>query len=174
MMQYIIRIKILLIFGLISLSKPVFSQEIILLTQTIRGQVVDKESQTTLSGANIVILNTMPLKATITDAYGYFRIENVPVGRNNIQISYLGYKLYTISEIQVTASKEVVLKVQLQEDAFSLDAVTVKAYKDKTGTINSMATISARTFSAEETRRYAGGMDDPARMASAFAGVAVG
>lgn len=173
-MQYIIRIKILLIFGLISLSKPVFSQEIILLTQTIRGQVVDKESQTTLSGANIVILNTMPLKATITDAYGYFRIENVPVGRNNIQISYLGYKLYTISEIQVTASKEVVLKVQLQEDAFSLDAVTVKAYKDKTGTINSMATISARTFSAEETRRYAGGMDDPARMASAFAGVAVG
>ena len=37
-----------------------------------------------------------------------------------------------------------------------------------------MTTISARTFSAEETRRYAGGMDDPARMASAFAGVAVG
>ncbi|MEN8122849.1 MAG: TonB-dependent receptor, partial [Bacteroidota bacterium] len=63
---------------------------------------------------------------------------------------------------------------QLQEDAFLLDAVKVKAYKDKTGTINSMATISARTFSAEETRRYAGGMDDPARMASAFAGVAVG
>jgi len=45
---------------------------------------------------------------------------------------------------------------------------------DKTRTINSLATLSARTFSAEETRRYAGGMNDPARMASAFAGVAVG
>ncbi|MBT6766282.1 MAG: carboxypeptidase-like regulatory domain-containing protein [Prolixibacteraceae bacterium] len=144
------------------------------MTQTIRGQVVDKESQTTLPGANVVILNTVPLKATTTDINGNFRIDNIPVGRHNLQVSYVGYISYLISEMQVTASKEIVLKVQLQEDAFVLDAVTVKAFKDKTGTINSMATISARTFSAEETRRYAGGMDDPARMASAFAGVAVG
>ncbi|MBT6005591.1 MAG: carboxypeptidase-like regulatory domain-containing protein, partial [Prolixibacteraceae bacterium] len=138
------------------------------MTQTIRGQVVDKESQTTLPGANVVILNTVPLKATTTDINGNFRIDNIPVGRHNLQVSYVGYISYLISEMQVTASKEIVLKVQLQEDAFVLDAVTVKAFKDKTGTINSMATISARTFSAEETRRYAGGMDDPARMASAF------
>jgi hypothetical protein len=173
-MQYILRISLLLILGVISLSKPVFSQKTKLLSQTIRGQVVDKESQTTLPGANIVIFNTDPLKATITDSDGNFRIDNVPVGRHNIQVSYIGFKPYIVSEIQVTTSKEVVLKIQLQEDAFLLDAVTVKAYKDKTGTINSMTTISARTFSAEETRRYAGGMDDPARMASAFAGVAVG
>lgn len=173
-MQYIIRINLLLMMGLISYSAPLFSQGTKVLSQTIRGQVVDKESQATLPGANVVILNIEPQKATITDTNGNFRIENVPVGRFNIQVSYIGYKSYIISEMQVTASKEVVLKVQLQEDAFLLDAVTVKAYKDKTGTINSMATISARTFSAEETRRYAGGMDDPARMASAFAGVAVG
>ncbi|NOR75856.1 MAG: TonB-dependent receptor, partial [Draconibacterium sp.] len=173
-MKYIVRINLLLIISLISFSNPVFAQETKVLSQTIRGQVVDKESQTTLPGANVVILNTVPLKATTTDIDGNFRIDNVPVGRHNIQVSYVGYNLYLISEMQVTASKEVVLKVQLQEDAFELDAVTVKAFKDKTGTINSMATISARTFSAEETRRYAGGMDDPARMASAFAGVAVG
>ncbi len=44
----------------------------------------------------------------------------------------------------------------------------VKAYKDKIGTVNSMATISARTFSAEETPHYAGGMDDPERMAGKY------
>lgn len=152
----------------------IFSQETKQLSQTIRGQVVDKESQTSLPGANVVILNTDPLKATITDSNGNFRIDNVPIGRHNIQVSYVGYKSYLISEMQVTASKEVVLNVQLQEDVFSLEAVTIKAYKDKAGTINSMATLSAKTFTAEETRRYAGGMDDPARMASAFAGVAVG
>ena len=173
-MKYITRISFLLIIGLVSFSKPVFSQKIKILSQTIRGQVVDKESQTTLPGANIVILNTVPFKATTTDIDGNFRIDNVSVGRHNIQVSYVGYNSFLISEMQVTASKEVVLKIQLQEDAFVIDAVTVKAFKDKTGTINSMATISARTFSAEETRRYAGGMDDPARMASAFAGVAVG
>ncbi|MBK5196029.1 MAG: TonB-dependent receptor, partial [Proteiniphilum sp.] len=41
--------------------------------------------------------------------------------------------------------------------------------KDKP--VNSMATLSARSFSVEETSRYAGGLDDPARLASAFAGV---
>lgn len=168
------RIGVLLIMGLIFFSNPVFSQAAKVWSQTIRGQVVDKETQTTLPGATVVILNTDPSKATITDIEGNFRIENIPVDRYNIQISYLGYKSYIISEIQVTASKELVLKVQLEEEAFSLETVTVNAYKNKSGTINSMATISARTFSAEETRRYAGGMDDPARMASAFAGVAVG
>ena len=37
-----------------------------------------------------------------------------------------------------------------------------------------MATVSARTFSVEETQRYAGGLSDPARLASAFAGVSTG
>ena len=39
--------------------------------------------------------------------------------------------------------------------------------------INKMATVSARTFSVEETKRYAGSIDDPARMASSYAGVGV-
>ena len=35
-----------------------------------------------------------------------------------------------------------------------------------------MATLNSRQFTVEETQRYAGGMDDPARLASSFAGVA--
>lgn len=34
-----------------------------------------------------------------------------------------------------------------------------------------MATLSARTFSVEDAQRFAGGMDDPSRLASTFAGV---
>ncbi len=165
---------VLLMLGLIFISSYLFSQTSNDLTQTIRGQIVDKETQSVLPGANIVILNTAPLKATVADMEGNFRIEGVPVGRFDVEISYIGFKTQVLSELQVTASKEVVLNIQLQEDAFVLSSVNVTAFKDKGGTINSMATISARTFSAEETRRYAGGMDDPARMASAFAGVAVG
>ncbi|MEP1094029.1 MAG: prevent-host-death protein, partial [Cyclobacteriaceae bacterium] len=37
--------------------------------------------------------------------------------------------------------------------------------------INDMAGVSARAFTVEETERYAAGLDDPARMATAFAGV---
>ncbi len=172
------KISILLfVAGLIFISGRLLAQETSNLSQTIRGRVVDKETQTALPGANVFILNTDPLKGAMTDMDGHFRIKNVHIGRVDIQISYMGYKTFTIRRIQITTSKEVVLNVELEEDVFLLKAVTVNANKDnkvKSGTINSMTIISARTFSAEETRRYAGGMDDPARMASAFAGVTVG
>lgn len=144
------------------------------LNQTIRGLVVDKESQISLPGATVIVLETNPLKATITDNDGYFYIEDVPVGRYNIKVSYMGYQTFIVSDIQLTTSKEVILQIQIEEQAFSLNEVVVRPNRDKSETINSMSFVSARTFSAEETQRYAGGMDDPARMASAFAGVAVG
>ena len=172
--QFIKKVCLISLIGLAFISKSLFSQETTSLSQTVRGQVVDKETQTTLPGATIVILNTDPIKASITDVNGNFRIDKVPIGRYNIQVRFVGYTTTTIYEIQVTASKEVVLKIQLQEDAYLLESVEINAYDDKSVTINSMTTVSARTFSAEETSRYAGGMDDPARMASAFAGVAVG
>ena len=173
-MKNIKNIRLLLIMGLILSLQPAFSQETKKLTQIIRGQVIDKESQATLPGATVIILETDPLKATITNNEGYFRIENVPLGRYNIKANYLGYESFIVSDIEITSSKEVVLDIQLKEQAFSLGEIIVKPDRDKSETINSMSMVSARTFSAEETRRYAGGVDDPARMASAFAGVAVG
>jgi len=68
----------------------------------------------------------------------------------------------------------VVLNIGLKQSSRQIDEVVVKANQRKDRTVNTMASISARTFSVEETRRYAGGLDDPARMASAFAGVTVG
>ncbi|MFW6043483.1 MAG: hypothetical protein ACOCPW_03915 [Marinilabiliaceae bacterium] len=49
--------------------------------------------------------------------------------------------------------------------------VEVKSSSRKDRPINSMASVSARTFSVEEARRYAGAIDDPGRMAGNFAGV---
>ncbi|MBT4968163.1 MAG: carboxypeptidase-like regulatory domain-containing protein [Bacteroidetes bacterium] len=167
-------IKIITIAIAISTACNLQAQNKSTLTQIIRGLVVDKETHVTLPGATIVVLETDLRYAAVTDADGNFSIENIPVGRYSIQASFMGYEDQTISELQVTTSKEVVLNFQLQEQAFSLEEVVVKPNKERSETINSMSFISARTFSAEETRRYAGGIDDPARMASAFAGVAVG
>ena len=58
----------------------------------------------------------------------------------------------------------------MEEDIKSLNEVVITANsKDKT--INSLSTISARTFSMEEVNRFAGGRSDPARLAANFAGV---
>ena len=52
-----------------------------------------------------------------------------------------------------------------------LDEVVVEAEKAKDIPLNEMAAVSARVFTVEETQRYAAGLDDPSRMATAFAGV---
>ena len=112
-----------------------------------------------------------PVMGTTADLDGNFRLERVPLGRHNFKISYVGYEPFTLSEILVGSGKEVVLEIELKESSFALGEVVVRANTNKDRPVNSMATISARTFSVEETSRYAGGLDDPARLASAFAGV---
>ena len=144
------------------------------IVQTVKGRVTDRESLTALSGADVIIPGTDPLLGTVTDQEGNFKIENVPVGRYNIQISYMGYDPLTIPEILVGSGKETVINVGLKESVNQMDQVVIKAHARKDKPLNSMASISARMFTVEETRRYAGGLDDPARLVSAFAGVTTG
>ena len=142
------------------------------LTQTVRGKIVDADSKMPLIGATVVVDLSQPLKGTTTDIDGDFRLDGVPVGRHNFKVTYIGYEPFTASEILVSSGKEVVLHLELNEAPLSLNEVVVRANTNKDKPVNSMATLSARTFSVEETSRYAGGLDDPARLASAFAGVA--
>ncbi|MFC2114787.1 carboxypeptidase-like regulatory domain-containing protein, partial [Bacteroidota bacterium] len=141
------------------------------LTQVVRGQVVDVESQIPLAYATVAVMTTEPLMGTITDEKGNFRLEHVPVGRQNIKVSYVGYETQLIPELMVSSGKEVVLNIKMKEDVAMLEEVVVKASIKKDKPLNSMATLSARTFSVEEARRYAGGADDPGRLVASFAGV---
>jgi hypothetical protein len=144
------------------------------LTQTVKGRVYDNESQMSLPGANVVIMGTNPLIGAAADSGGRFKVKNVPIGRYNIQVTFMGYNVVTIPEVYVGSGKEIVLNIGLKQSVNQMDEVTVNGNARKDKPLNSMAMISARSFTVEETRRYAGGMDDPARMASAFAGVAIG
>lgn len=157
-----------LVLVLIILSIPAGAQTI---TQTVRGKVLDAESQVSLPGASIIILNTDPIIGTTSDPFGNFVIENVELGRHDIQASFIGYDPYIMKEIQLGSSKEVVLNFSLQESLTNLDEVVIRAEDNKDAAINTMATVSARQINMDEARRYAGGMDDPARLASTFAGV---
>lgn len=143
-------------------------------TQTIRGTVVDQSLQTPLPGATITLLNSVPLKGASTDENGFFRLTQVPVGRQTLQISVVGYKTATRQNITVDAGKELVLTISLEEAVSQLSEVTVTPTLEKDKPINEMATVSARTFSVEETQKFAAAVNDPARMATAYAGVVGG
>lgn len=144
------------------------------LYQTVKGRVVDKETQSSLPGATIIIPGTDTLIGTITNLDGYFRIEKVPLGRFPIVAKYVGYQPFQIQELLVSSGKEVYLNIELSESVEKINEVVIKAQTRKDNALNSMSTLSARTFSVEEAGRYAGGFDDPARMASAFAGITTG
>jgi len=141
------------------------------LTQTVRGTVVDKESQFPLPFVNVVIksLPDANLGAT-TDENGVFRIDGVPLGRQSIEATYIGYQAVTLDGIVITSAKEMILKIEMEESATKVGEVVVTATK-RGEVLNEMATVSTRQFSVEETNRYAGSRGEPARMASNFAGV---
>ncbi len=137
-------------------------------TQNIRGVITDKLSQTQLAGVVIQISSIQ--KGATTDTLGKYTIPNVPPDRYEIKITYLGYKTITIPNVIVTSGKEVILDIAMEESFSQLGEVVIKT-NNKGGTLNKLATVSARTFSMEEVNRYAGGRSDPARLAANFAGV---
>ncbi len=144
------------------------------LTQVVRGKVVDAETQTPIAYATIADITSEPMIGTMSDTEGNFRLEQIPVGRHNIQVSFLGYETVIIPELMVSTGKETVLTIKMKEKISKMEEVVVKAFTKKDKPINNMSTLSARTFSVEETQRYAGGLDDPSRLASSFAGITTG
>ncbi|HRD40493.1 MAG TPA: carboxypeptidase-like regulatory domain-containing protein, partial [Bacteroidia bacterium] len=58
-----------------------FSAQAQNLKQTVRGVVLDKQTQSPIPGAVITILNSSPLKVASSDEDGKFRIDSVPIGR---------------------------------------------------------------------------------------------
>ncbi len=148
------------------------------LTQTVKGQVLDADSRQPLAGAKVMIKQNNTVSGGLSDEEGYFRLESVPVGRNTLVITYLGFETYTLQDAMVTSGKELVLNIQLTEalepeatKETALKTVTITDAKSPQEANNEMATLSARSFSVEETKRYAAAISDPARMAQNFAGV---
>lgn len=140
--------------------------------QTIRGVVRDAASGLPVTFANIALLNIISQRGGPTDSLGRFRFANVPVGRYDLQVTCLGYEPAIIKEILLTSAKEVYYEVTLTEGAQKLDEVIVRANINKEHPLNPMALTGGRMISVEEANRYAGGLDDPARLATSFAGVA--
>lgn len=159
----------MMLAGLFFLSN-VFAQDTTY-KQTIRGRIIDQQTHTPLIGANVV-LNDKPGKfGTTTNKEGRFKLTEVPVGRHTITVSYMGYQPAILKNIEINSAKEKMLTIKLKESVQQVEEVVVKGQKNKSKPINDMSTVSARSFTIEETEKYAGSWGDPARMASNYAGV---
>ncbi|MES2382556.1 MAG: TonB-dependent receptor [Bacteroidota bacterium] len=161
--------KVIAFFTLWLLASYVFSQN---LNQTVRGTVIDADSKLPIVGVVVKIAGSNPAVGTFTNANGEFILEKVPVGSIALQLTYIGYEPKTIPDIEVNSGKEKILNLSMQEALKQLKEVVVTNNKlEKGAAINEMSLISTRSISLEESKRYAGSFNDPARILTNFAGV---
>jgi hypothetical protein len=150
---------------LVILSTVTFAQ-----TGVIKGKIIDKQSESSIAGAS-VILNANKEIAATSDEKGSFVLKAVPIGRQTITVSFIGYENAIVSELEVTTGKDLDLTIVLIESFNKLEEIVIKNEFSKVKPINKMATVSTRQFTVEEVNRYAGGRSDVARLAANFAGV---
>ncbi|SEL37444.1 Outer membrane receptor proteins, mostly Fe transport [Aquimarina amphilecti] len=140
-------------------------------TGVIKGIVIDKQSETPLVGATVELLNANETNGVITDLDGYFTLDKVPLGRQVIRVSYIGFESITLPNVVVTSGKDAVVNVALIEAFDRLDEVIITSDTNKARSINKLTSVSARQFSLEEVTRFSGGRSDVGRLAANFAGV---
>jgi len=130
------------------------------LTQTIRGAVQDKTSQQPMIGATVYVLPQDSGLGTSTDQYGRFQIDNVPVGRQSIAVSFTGYKTEIINNLLVISSKETVLTLSIEQVPYELEEVQVSSESE----VNNFERIGNVEITAEHFQRIAANYLDPARV----------
>ena len=90
----------------------------------IRGQVVAGDDQTPLPGANVFFANTT--KGSSTNANGEFAFYNLPPGRLQLVVSFIGYETL-ILELKTPLDRK--LKIILKPSAKQLRGITVYGKK---------------------------------------------
>lgn len=164
-MKFLLYIGIAIVFCTVSFAQDTT----FFFTQNIRGKVVDSESRYPIVGAKIKLTTQEgELLGAISDETGDFSILNVPVGKQILIISSIGYEGRELPVI-LTSGRELIVTIDLEEKGITGEEVLVSSQR-KGEIINEMASVSAQSFSLEETNRYAGSRGDPARMISNYAG----
>ena len=87
---------------------------------TVKGTVVTYEDNEPIIGASIQVVGASNI-GTITDMNGQFTLE-VPAGKTTLKITYVG-----MEPLEIAVSSKP-LRIQLRNDANSLDEVVVVAY----------------------------------------------
>lgn len=142
-------------------------------TQTLQGKVQDGFTQKPMEGVAIRVENTS--LGAISDENGNFTIKQIPVGRHRIQADFLGYFPYISDPIYISSARSAVLTINLEENTNNTtEEVLISAMDRPKKPVNPFSLVSTRSFSVEETQRYAASVNDPGRMALSFAGVQVG
>lgn len=139
--------------------------------QIIIGKVIDKDTKAPLIGVNVVISSENPIIGASTDDRGVFRIDNVPIGRHDILLKYVGYKDRIIHNVLLVSAKILNLSIEMDKSIYNINEVIVHPEANRAKPINDLATISSRNITAEEINYSPGSINDISRAVQSLPGI---
>lgn len=135
----------------------VLANALIALAQgTVKGRILDKQSNEVLPFVNIKVSNAdtdKSAKVAISDANGQFSVVGLPVGNYVLTVSYVGYKnltrRFTISDKSKTVSYAA---LYISEDQHALKEVTVTGQRSQM-----KLEVDRKSFTVDQVLAAAGG-----------------
>ena len=101
-------------------SKAVFTSKDTVLHQTLGGRVFEKETLIPLSGATVIVrTEDGRYYGRSTDDNGSFSIDQVRIGRYDLEVSYVGYTTVRHS-LTISSTRTVYIDVPLEPSALYL------------------------------------------------------
>jgi len=140
--------------------------------QTLRGTVRDADNGDVVTGATVALRFSRGGAAPVslaTSPTGEFVFEKIRAGYYSVEITAMGFESQTIAEVNVAAGKEQVLEVALRRSSAQLAEVTISATQPGRRPILPLGEIP---LTRDQTLRFPAMFFDPARLATAYPGVA--
>jgi hypothetical protein len=91
-------------------------------TGKIEGRVTDQGGQP-IAGAQVLVVGTR--YGNITNPQGYYFVNNVPAGLQDIQAQFIGYQTVTVRQQRVLAGQTLTLNFTLSQSAVAVQAIEV-------------------------------------------------
>jgi len=105
--------------------------------QNVYGKVTDAATEQELIAATVKITDLNgKLLGAITDLNGEYLVEEISIGRINLEASYLGYEPIKITGLELTSARALEVNIELIQSAQNLGIIEVIAMPDKSGTNN--------------------------------------
>jgi len=138
-------------------------------TGSLAGHIRNASTHQPLIGVNVIISGTE--LGAATDIEGYFRIDNVPIGSYNINVSMIGYELISRANVHIVPQRTTTTNFDLHPAVLKGEGVTVTAkFFEQTRD----AITSSRSVDIEEIRSDPVGAYDIMAMMQALPSVVSG
>lgn len=148
--------------GFILLTSSLIGQSIV---GTIKGTVVEEGTLQPLEGIAVMLSPFDSGTGVETDSMGRFEFAEMEVGLFDLAFISLTHTDYVLKEVWVRSGKETAVEIELKPLVYQLSGQVevVRSVPERIGT---------RSFTVEQSLRYAATFSDPARLVTAYPGVA--